>query len=166
MADSGPTIRTKSRGRNSPRRAIENNLSEGTVALFIQGCGGDINPVRYKDVHQPRHAEPLGNMLGLSVLQAVRKIRCTEAAIAIHNEKIKLPRADYAERIESLIAEQSRLLKSLKGTSLNVKTFLELANKYNLSKEFPSYYSHLYMTEKAQGKTDLLKLDEANGRNL
>ncbi|MBN9122191.1 MAG: hypothetical protein J0I06_24140 [Planctomycetes bacterium] len=148
-------------------RVIENNLSDGCVALFVQGCGGDINPVRYKDVHQPRHAEPLGNVLGLSVLQAVRKIKCTDgAALAVHNEKLKLPRADHAERIDALLAEQARLVKSLKGTSLNFKTFLELANKYNLSREFPSYYSHLYMTEKAQGRDDLLKLDEANRKNI
>ena len=147
-------------------KVIESNLSEGTVALFVQGCGGDINPVRYKDVNHPRHAEPLGNALGLSVLQAVRKIKCADGALAIRNEKLALPRADHSERIDALLAEQSRLVKSLKGTSLNLKTFLELANKYNLSKEFPAYYSHLYMTEKAQGRTDLLKLDESNRRNL
>src|SRR5262245_3577680 len=32
-------------------KVIENNLSDGTIALFVQGCAGDINPVRYKDVH-------------------------------------------------------------------------------------------------------------------
>ncbi len=48
---------------------IEENLGEGCVALFLQGCGGDINPVRYKDVDHPRHAEPLGNILGLSTLR-------------------------------------------------------------------------------------------------
>ena len=47
-------------------RVIEDNLGDGTVALFVQGCGGDINPAGYKDVHRPRHAEPLGNVLGLS----------------------------------------------------------------------------------------------------
>ena len=105
-------------------------------------------------------------MLGLSVLQAVRKIKCADAPLTVLNEKIKLPRADYAERIEALQAEQTRLVKSLQGTSLNLKTFLELASKYNLSKEFPSYYSHLYLTEKAQGRDDLLKLDESNRKNL
>lgn len=148
-------------------KVIENNLSEGTVALFVQGCGGDINPVRYKDVAHPRHAEPLGNTLGLSVLRAVRKITCADgAAVAVRNEKLALPRADHSERIDALVAEQARLVKSLKGTSLNLKTFLELTTRYNLSKEFPSYYSHLYLTEKAQGRTDLLKLDEANRRNV
>jgi len=148
-------------------KVIENNLSEGTVALFVQGCGGDINPIRYKDVHQPRHAEPLGNKLGLSVLQAVRKIKCDSTGpLTILHEKLDLPRADNTERIEALVAEQARLVKSFQGTSLNLKTFLELANKYNLSREFPSYYSHLYLTEQAQGREDLRKLDAENRRNL
>ena len=42
-------------------QVIENNLDEGTIALFVQGCGGDINPIAYKDVDQfpamPRHLE-------------------------------------------------------------------------------------------------------------
>ena len=52
--------------------AIEENLSEGTLALFVQGCGGDINPIDYKHVDHPRNAEPLGNKLGLSTLRAIR----------------------------------------------------------------------------------------------
>jgi len=148
-------------------RVVENNLSEGTVALFVQGCGGDINPVRYKDVSQPHDAEPLGNMLGLSVLRAVRAVKCTAGGpLKTLNEKIRLPRVDNSERIDTLLAEQSRLLKSLKGTSLNLKTFLELAVKYNLAGEYPSAYSFRYMSEKAQGRGDLAALDEANRKNL
>ncbi|MFO0798242.1 MAG: hypothetical protein U0804_12260 [Gemmataceae bacterium] len=147
-------------------RVIEENLP-GAVALFVQGCGGDVNPVRYKDVHQPRSAEPLGNLLGLSTLRAVREIKCAAAApLAVRNEKLALPRADHAERIDALVAEQSRLVGSLKGTSLNLRTFLELATKYNLAREFPAYPSHLYLTEKAQGRADLLALDAENRRNL
>jgi hypothetical protein len=139
----------------------------GATALFVQGCGGDINPVRYKDVHHPRHAEPLGNTLGLSALKAVRAIKCEATApLAVRNEKLALPRADHSERIDALTAEHAKLVASLKGTTLNLKTFLELATKYNLSKEFPSFDSHLYLTEKAQGRDDLSKLDEANRRNL
>ena len=48
-----------------------------------------------------------------------------------------------------------RLLQSLKGTSLNLKTFLPLFVKYNVSGEFPSYYSHRYLHEKALGRDDL-----------
>lgn len=146
-------------------RVIEENL--GAVALFVQGCGGDINPVRYKDVHQPRSAEPLGNMLGLSTLRAVRAIRCDAAGpLVVRNEKLALPRADHAERIDALAAEQTRLVGSLKGTSLNLRSFLELTTKYNLARELPSYPAHLYLTEKAQGRADLLALDADNRRNL
>lgn len=148
-------------------QVIEDNLSPGAVALFVQGCGGDINPVRYKDVHQPRHAESLGNMLGLSVLRAVRKIRCDATApLTVLNEKLDLPRADHSGRIDALTAEKLRLLKSLKGTSLNLKTFLELSAKYNISPEFPAASANLYLTEKAQGRDGLVKLDAENRRNL
>ena len=62
----------------------------GACAMFVAGCGGDINPVRYKDVHQPRSAEPLGNMLGLSTLRAVRAIKCEAAGpLVIRNEKLE-----------------------------------------------------------------------------
>ncbi|MFO0909651.1 MAG: hypothetical protein U0794_15115 [Isosphaeraceae bacterium] len=55
-------------------RVVEDNLDRNAVALFVQGCGGDINPVFYKDVDHPRHAEVLGNMLGLSTLKAARAV--------------------------------------------------------------------------------------------
>ncbi|MDB5343364.1 MAG: hypothetical protein JWP89_1741 [Schlesneria sp.] len=57
-------------------------------------------------------------------------------------------------------------MQSLKGTSLNLKTFLPLAVKYNLSTEFPSYYSHRYLHEQQLGRDDLTKLDAENRRNL
>lgn len=148
-------------------KVIESNLNDDTVALFIQGCGGDINPIRYKDVHQPRHAEPLGNMLGLSVLQTVRTIKCdAKAPLAIINQTLELPRANHAERIERLQAEQTKLLKSLKGTTLNFKTFNELLVKYQLAPLYPSSDGHLYLTEKALNRDDLNRLDEANRANV
>jgi hypothetical protein len=63
-------------------------------------------------------------------------------------------------------AEQMRLLQSLKGTSLNLKTFLPLVVKYNLSSEFPSYYSHRYLHEEAMGMDGLDKLDAGNRENI
>ena len=148
-------------------KVIEDNLSEGTIALFVQGCGGDINPVLYKDVEHPRHAEPLGNMLGLSTLKGLRAVSSKEdARLTVINETIALPRADLAERIVSQEAELQRLLKSLQGTSLNLKTFLPLAVKYNLSNEFPSYYSHRYLHDKKMGRDDLSKHDADNRRNM
>jgi hypothetical protein len=146
---------------------IEDNLGEGTVALFVQGCGGDINPAYYKDVDHPRDAEPLGNRLGLSTLKGVRQIECrAEPELKVINEILTLPRADYAEAIARLESEQVRLLRSLRGTSLNLKTFLPLAVKYNLSEQFPSYYSHRYLQEAQIGRQDLKALDAENRRNL
>jgi hypothetical protein len=148
-------------------KVIEDNLSEGTVALFVQGCGGDINPVLYKDVEHPRDAEPLGNLLGLSTLKALRKIESNaDDRLILINESLALPRADVAERIAAMEAEQLRLVQSLKGTTLNLKTFLPLVVKYNLATEFPSYYSHRYMQEKKLGRHNLSKLDADNRRNI
>ena len=146
-------------------QVIEDNLSDGTVALFLQGCAGDINPVLYKDFGRPRDAERLGNMLGLSTLKAVRKIQSRQAArFQILSETIELPRADFTTRIASLKAEQARLFGSLRGTSLNLKTFLSLFVKYNVSGEFPSSDSHTYLHDRMLGRDDWLKLDAENRR--
>ncbi len=146
---------------------LEDNHDEGTVALFVQGCGGDINPVYYKDVDHPRHAETLGNMLGLSTLKAVRAIDTkSDERLKIASTEISLPRSDLATRIFDMEAEQQRLASSLGGTSLNLKTFLPLVVKYNLSSEFPSYYSHGYLQEQARGRSDLSKLDAENRQNI
>ena len=148
-------------------KVIEETLSEGTVALFVQGCGGDINPVLYKDVDHPRHAEPLGNMLGISTLRALRAVKTkADARLAVFNEMLTLPRADLAERIVAQEAEQLRLVQSLKGTSLNLNTFLPLVVKYNLSPEFPSGYSHRYLHEQQIGRDDLAKMDATNRANI
>jgi len=148
-------------------QVIEDNLSEGTVALFVQGCGGDINPISYKAVDHPRPAEPLGNMLGLSTLKAVRKVKLEEPkTFKVSNEVIELPRADVAQRIIELEAERDRLVASIRGTSLNLKTFIPLAVKYSVNGEFPSYYSHRYMHDKALGREHLGHLDAENRRNM
>ena len=148
-------------------QVIENNLSDGTIALFLQGCAGDINPVYYKDVNHPRNAETLGNMLGLSTLRALRTVKTKDDdRFKILNETIQLPRADYAERLIEMESQQLQLLRSLRGTSLNLKTFIPLVVKYNVSGEFPSYYSHKYLHDKAMGRDDLYKLDAENRRNM
>lgn len=148
-------------------KVIEDNLDEGAVALFVQGCGGDINPINYKAVNQPRHAEPLGNMLGLSTLKAIREIKTKPSSLlSLIHESITLPRGDRTERIAQLEAEQRRLTNAISGTSLNLKTFLPLVVKYNLDEEFPSYYSHRYLHDDALGREDMRHLDAENRRNL
>ncbi|MCB1093780.1 MAG: hypothetical protein KDL87_19725, partial [Verrucomicrobiae bacterium] len=132
--------------------AIEQTLGHDCLALFVQGCGGDINPVLYKDVDNPRDAQTLGNQLALSTLQAVEAIRTAEQApLQVRHETLELPRANFAQRIAELTNERERLLNSLQGTSLNLKTFLPLVVKYNVSGQFPSYYSHRYLHEKQLG---------------
>lgn len=148
-------------------RAIEDNLDPGAVALFVQGCGGDINPVTYKDTSTPRDAETLGNLLGLSTLRAVRQIKTEPAPrLTVVNESLTLPRADLAPRIAALEERRDTLVRSLGGTSLNLKTFLPLVVKYNLAEEFPSYYSHRYLHEKSRGRDGLAQLDAENRRNM
>lgn len=148
-------------------KAIEENLGNGAVALFIQGCAGDVAPILYKDYTVLRDAEPLGNRLGLSTLRAVRKIQTRESAeFNVLNEKLTLPRANNAPRIEELLAEQARLLQSLKGTPLNLKTFLPMVTRYNYSSEFPLGDAQRYLREKAQGRNDLVTLDADNRKRM
>ena len=148
-------------------RAIEENLGPGTVAVFLQGCGGDINPIGYKDVHRPRHAGPLGDRLALSTLKAVRGIE-TQAnpTLKCVRETITFPRADTTERIDALSVEQARLVGSLRGTTLDYKSFQSLVLKYGLFPSHPSAPAHRYLHEKQRGRVDWTKLDEENRRNM
>jgi hypothetical protein len=148
-------------------KVIEDNLSDDTMALFLQGAAGDIDPIFYKDVDHPRNAEALGNMLGLSTLQALRKIQSREdGRLKVINEVIELPRANTAQRIISMEAEQTRLLQSLQGTDLDLKTFIPLFLKYNVFSEFPSYYSYGYLHEKMMKRDDLNTHDAENRKNI
>lgn len=149
-------------------RVVEENVGRDAMAFFVQGCAGDINPVVYKDVYSPRDSEPFGTMLGLSVLRGLKTIEMSDSAeLKIMNEPLALPRAVDAEsRIVALEAERDRLLKSLRGTSLNFKSFLPLYVQHKVSGEFPSYYSHRYMLDKANGREDMLKMDAENKANM
>lgn len=148
-------------------KVIEDCLGDGTIALFVQGCAGDINPIMYKDVNNPPNAEQLGNMLGISTMQALKKIECKgNIELKMINETIELPRANLVPRIDSMQAEQNKLLQSLNGTNLNLKTFMSLENRYNSSPEFPSSYSHWYMHEKMMGRDDLVRQDDLNRKSM
>jgi hypothetical protein len=148
-------------------RVIEDNFSNGTTTLFLQGCAGDVNPIWYKDVDHPRSAEPLGNILGLSTLRALREVQTKEdGRLKIIREFIELPRADLSQRIREMKSEKAKLVQSLRGTSLNLKTFIHLFMKYHMSGEFPSYYSHRYLHDEAMGRDDLRRLDADNQRNM
>jgi len=148
-------------------KVIEENLAEGAIAVFIQGCGGDINPIRYKEVANPRDGEIQGSLLGLSALRGIRKTKIQDSSeLKVINETLELPRADLEDRIVKLEQERQELLETMSGTSLNFKSFMELFDKYNRFEEYPSYYSHLYLTEKMLGRNHLRKMDEINRSNM
>ena len=158
-------------------KTIENNLGNGAIALFLQGAEGDVTPILYKDGNAPRHSEELGTLLGLSTLDALKKIPVKKkAGIQIIKESIKLPvRTDIPERIDSLKARKNLILDYFKGkgcgahgggTKLNFKSFLPLYIKYKMFPESPSYYSYRYMQEEKIGINDLEMMDEINRRDI
>ena len=150
-------------------RVIEEGLGHGTTALFLQGCAGDVNPAGYKTVDQPRDAEPLGHLLGLSVLRAVHRIRTHPAAgtaVRIEREMLRLPRADLAPFIRRLKERRDRLTGSLEGTFLDLKTFISLWVKYGLSPDFPGAHAHRYLHEERMGRDHLVRMDAENRSNL
>ena len=145
-------------------KVIEESLGGGAMAFFVQGCCGDINPVRYKEVTRPADAEPLGTMLGASVLSALRKIEAkSEGKLNVSNEVISIPRAaDYEKRISMIQSEQVRLLASLKPTNINFKTFLPLLIQQKLSPDFPSHYAQSYLHDQTQDRKAITQLDADN----
>lgn len=150
-------------------RVIEENLGEGCVAFFLQGCGGDINPLRYKEPRQVPDAEPLGHRLGLSALEGLRKITTSpQAELRIDRAGLILPRSSDAERrIAAIEAEQARLLASLKPTTLNFKSFLPLLIEQKMSPENPSHYAQSYRHDEAtDGREALKKMDGDNRTNV
>lgn len=144
-------------------QVIEEGMS-GATALFVQGCAGDINPVRYKELGAPPDAEPLGNLLGLSVLRAARKIDTQpEASLAVVAQTISLPRGtDLARRITLIEKEQARLLASLRPTNINFKTFLPLFLGQRIWPEFPSHYAQSYLHDRLLGRDGIARQDTEN----
>ncbi len=144
-------------------QVIEDTLGHACMALFLQGAAGDITAVLYKDTSRTRDAEPFGTMLGLSTLEALKNIRTGDAELNVINERLLLPRrTDSEQRIAGLQQEQAGLLKSMRGTSLNIKTFLPLYIKYALDPEHPSYYSYRYLQAEQTGSDELSGIDAQN----
>lgn len=145
-------------------KVIEEALGGGATALFIQGCGGDINPVRYKETSRPADAEPLGSMLGATVLAAARKIQTSSGSVLkTSREILSLPRAaDYEKRMAANEAEQKKLLAGLKPTNINFKAFLPLLIQQRISPEMPSHHAQSYLHDKALGRDAIEKLDADN----
>ena len=58
-------------------------------------------------------------------------------------------------RLESLV-------RSLGGTKLNLRTFMQLAAKHNIASEYPSYHISRYLHDEKKGKSELKMLDASN----
>lgn len=148
-------------------RVIEESLGHDSMALFLQGAGGDIIDVLFKDFNRPRDIEPLGTRLGLSTLKALKDIQTTEGALSIISETIELPRrTDIPKRIEALEQEQAALLKSLRGTTLSFKTFLPMYLEYSLHPECPANDAYRYLQDAAIGRDEHLAMDAVNRGNI
>ena len=149
-------------------KVIEEGLGHGAIALFLQGCGGDINPVRYKSVQELPKAETLGNLLGVKVMGALKGLRPVEdGRLRAVIERVELPRgSDLASRIASVEMQQRRLVAALKGTDVDFRSFLSLYLQQRLAPEAPSFHIQGYLHEKAMGREDRLRLDQDNKRSV
>lgn len=146
---------------------IEDCLGHEAMALFLQGAGGDVCELLYKDVNRPRDCRPMGPMIGMSVLQALEGVETSDATLKVVSETVRLPRrTDIPDRIAALKAEQEQLLASLRGTSLNFRSFLPLYLRYALNPEYPADYSYRYLHAEAVGETELVGMDAENRQNL
>ncbi|HRJ07863.1 MAG TPA: hypothetical protein PK490_16160 [Prosthecobacter sp.] len=145
-----PIMNPPSKGNSADYPGFASKVIEeatGAMAFFVQGCGGDINPVHYKEVSRPADAEPLGTMLGASALAALRRIEPqADATLRVSREVIALPRAaDYEARITAIETEQKALVAALKPTNINFKTFLPLLLQHRLFPDMPSHYAQGYL---------------------
>lgn len=143
---------------------LEQSLGDGALAFFLQGCGGDINPVRYKEVSTPPDATPLGKMLGTTVLDQVRKVSTAHGAkLAVKQQHLAIPRAaDYSQRIDAIETERMRLVSSLQGTNINFKNFLPLLIQQRLAPDFPGASAQGYLHDRSIERDDLARLDAQN----
>lgn len=147
-------------------KVIEDNLP-GAMAIFLQGAGGDITPILYKDVNRARDSAPEGRLLGLSTLKAVRAIETKPADLKVVNEALALPRKDdFDERVAELEAEQEQLTKSLRGTSLNFRSFVPLYVKHLMNPEYPLDYKYRYLQAESIGEDRFSNMDAQNRAHL
>lgn len=143
---------------------IEDAMGEGSMAFFVQGCGGDINPLRYKEVSRPADAEPLGHKLAATVLKANTALQTRSAPLLrVMRDSLALPRGtDLEARIRAIETEQSRLVAGLKATPLHFKNFLPLLIQQNLASDFPSHHAQAYLHDQARGQQAIAQQDADN----
>ncbi len=109
-------------------KVIEETLNHDCMAFFIQGAAGDVIDVDFKNFTRPRNIEAMGIKLGVSTLTAYHQIKVKPVNIKIISTTISVPRrTDIPQQLIELERERGELLDSLPGTTLNIKSFLELS---------------------------------------
>lgn len=147
-------------------RTIEEGLGDGAMALFLQGTGGDVTEILYKETNRPKNCEAAGISLGLNTLRAARLIKTEDAAVNVAARHVEFPRRrDYDAVIASLLEEREALLAGLPGISLNFKTFLPLYIKYLTGGDYPLDYAYAYMKD-GQTESALRAQDKTNRKNI
>lgn len=143
---------------------LESAFGDGAMAFFVQGCGGDINPVRYKEIQHAPDAEPLGNLLGASVLDGLRKVTTASGGkLSVIHKVVSIPRAaDFDKRIMALESDRMRLVQSLRSTNINFKSFLPLLIQQRLDPDFPTIHAQGYLHDRKIQRDELDRQDVTN----
>lgn len=147
---------------------IEETLGHGAMAFFVQGCAGDINPIRYKEASNTPDAEPLGVMLASTVLKSLRTIQ-TEAnpTLEMSSRQLRVQTArNYESRIKLIEAERQSILSSLIPTNINFKSFVPLFIQHGIWPEAPSRHIQSYLHDQSQGRTPLKQQDADNKKAI
>lgn len=148
-------------------KVIEDQLGTDTVALFLQGCGGDINPIGYKEYAQPREAEKLGNLLALTALKTTKEIEMVESpSFSWKHKMVAVPLADLGPTIATIEEAREQLVNSIQGTTLNFKEFQKLLQTQGLFQEYPTSDKGAYLHQQEQQREWLKKLDEDNRNHV
>jgi hypothetical protein len=149
-------------------KLIEQTLGSNSIAMFIQGAGGDVCEVFNKDTNRPKNSEDHGTILGATILKALNNIELsTDVELKVITESIKLPRrTDFDQVIRKLEKDKEELVNSMTGSSLNFEAFLPLYMKHLISPEYPSDYAYRYLKEQSIGSNSLINMDEANRRQI
>lgn len=142
---------------------IEDGLGDDVMAFFLQGAAGDIIDTGFKDLTKGRSIDSMGRKLGEQVLSCTRQISTSAGELSMISRHVELPRRkDILPRVEKLKAEQAELLESLRYTTLNFKSFLNLYLQQSLNPQYPAADSWSYLQTESQGNGDLAAMDLFN----
>lgn len=148
-------------------QTIEQTLGHDCMALFLQGAAGDVTEILWKETRRPMDSGPIGQTLAVSTLKALRDIATADARLKMVSRTVKFPRrTDSQQRIDAKRKEQEALLKQLRFTFLNIKSFVPLYIQYALDASHPLDYAYRYLHDQSLGHHDTADMDDFNRRNI